>query len=88
MQSYAGHYVPAVSHRLWQYNRDEAAAGSGKKVNLKGLAIGNGLTDPVIQYAKYGDYALKNGLISETVYNRMQVCTLTDVRWRSVSDGT
>lgn len=33
----------------------------------QGLAIGNGLTEPSIQFASYGDYALQNGLISQTV---------------------
>lgn len=35
-ESYAGHYVPAVSHRIWQWNK----AGDGPKINFKGFAIG------------------------------------------------
>jgi carboxypeptidase C (cathepsin A) len=35
-ESYAGHYVPAVSHKLWSYNKNPV----GMKFNLKGLAIG------------------------------------------------
>ena len=35
-ESYAGHYVPAVSHRIWKYNQ----APSGMPINFKGLAIG------------------------------------------------
>lgn len=42
-ESYAGHYVPAVSHYIWQKNQ---ANDLSFKVPLKGLGIGNGLTDP------------------------------------------
>lgn len=35
-ESYAGHYVPAVSHRIWEYNK----APFGMPINFKGLAIG------------------------------------------------
>jgi carboxypeptidase C (cathepsin A) len=35
-ESYAGHYVPAVAHRLWQWNK----GGGRPKINLKGFAIG------------------------------------------------
>lgn len=35
-ESYAGHYVPAVSHRIWKYNQDPF----GMPINFKGLAIG------------------------------------------------
>ena len=35
-ESYAGHYVPAVSQRVWQHNK----AASGPPIALKGFAIG------------------------------------------------
>ena len=35
-ESYAGHYVPAVSHRVWKYNKQ----GGGQRIPFKGLAIG------------------------------------------------
>jgi serine carboxypeptidase-like clade 4 len=38
---------------------------------LKGFSIGNGLTDPTIQYKAYIDYALEMGLIKEDDYNRI-----------------
>lgn len=58
-ESYAGHYVPAVSHRVWLAKKK----GEGKPINIRGLAIGNGLTDPIIQYGAYADYAYMNKLI-------------------------
>ncbi|KAL3162857.1 hypothetical protein ABBQ32_009310 [Trebouxia sp. C0010 RCD-2024] len=62
-ESYAGHYVPAVSNRLFHEMKKPSAA---KKINLKGFAIGNGLTDPGIQYGAYSDYAVINNLVSPT----------------------
>lgn len=56
-ESYAGKYVPAVSHAIKDYNFK-----AQPKINLKGLAIGNGLTDPENQLL-YGDYLYQLGLI-------------------------
>lgn len=38
---------------------------------IQGFAIGNGLTDPAIQYAAYADYALDAGLIKQTEHDRI-----------------
>jgi len=43
-ESYAGHYIPAISHNFHFKHKDEI------KMNFKGLAIGNGLVDPYLQY--------------------------------------
>lgn len=55
-ESYAGHYVPAVSHYLWQQARS-----GGFKVPLKGIGIGNGLTNPEEQYKWYPEMAYDGG---------------------------
>lgn len=52
-ESYGGHYVPSVSHRVWQGNQNK----EGIHLNLKGISIGNGLTNPEIQYKYYGELA-------------------------------
>lgn len=36
---------------------------------LQGFAIGNGLTDPAIQYGAYADYALEMGIISQRAHS-------------------
>eukprot|EP00756_Hemistasia_phaeocysticola_P022623 Hpha_TRINITY_DN15845_c1_g3::TRINITY_DN15845_c1_g3_i1::g.188504::m.188504/K13289/CTSA, CPY; cathepsin A (carboxypeptidase C) len=54
-ESYAGHYVPAVSHKVWQNNQRLAAGAI--PINLKGVSVGNGLTDPEVQYKYYPDMA-------------------------------
>ncbi|CAA3000566.1 serine carboxypeptidase-like [Olea europaea subsp. europaea] len=66
-ESYAGHYIPAFAARVHQGNK----AKEGIHVNLKGFAIGNGLTDPGIQYAAYADYALDMGIITQSAHDRI-----------------
>lgn len=56
-ESYAGKYVPAISHTIHKNN-----GGAKLKINLKGLAMGNGLCDPLHQL-EYGDYLYQLGLI-------------------------
>ena len=38
----------------------------------QGFAIGNGLTNPEIQYGAYGDYALQMKLISESDHESLK----------------
>jgi len=63
-ESYAGHYVPAISYRIQQGNKRK----EGQHINLKGLAIGNGWVDPLRQYPGYPNYAYSNGLIDYVEY--------------------
>lgn len=64
-ESYAGHYVPAVAARIAEHNASEHRRTA--PIALRGLAIGNGLTEPAIQYGAYADFARDNGLISNEV---------------------
>ncbi|KAL3828493.1 hypothetical protein ACJIZ3_017295 [Penstemon smallii] len=66
-ESYAGHYIPAFASRVHQGNKNK----EGLHINLKGFAIGNGLTNPEIQYKAYTDYALDNKLITQSDYKRI-----------------
>ncbi|CAN1182306.1 Serine carboxypeptidase-like 48 [Linum perenne] len=61
-ESYAGHYIPALASRIYKGNTNK----EGIHVNLKGFAIGNGLTDPAYQYKAYPEYALAAKLISKS----------------------
>lgn len=71
-ESYAGHFVPAIAHRVYLGNRH----AEGIHINLAGIGIGNGLTNPVIQYEYYADFAYNNTygnkLVDEHVYNTMK----------------
>ncbi|KAJ4725027.1 Carboxypeptidase [Melia azedarach] len=66
-ESYAGHYIPAFAARVDQGNK----AKEGIRINLKGFAIGNGLTNPEIQYKAYTEYALNMRLIQQSDYDKI-----------------
>jgi cathepsin A (carboxypeptidase C) len=51
LSSDAGHYVPATAHRVYLGNKNLAAGDI--KINMVGMAVGNGLTDPEVQYQFY-----------------------------------
>lgn len=57
-ESYAGHYIPAIAYYLENTATDI-------NLKLKGIAIGNGLTDPFAQYPAYAPFSYENGLISK-----------------------
>ncbi|KAL9187053.1 hypothetical protein ACHAXT_010773 [Thalassiosira profunda] len=73
-ESYGGHYAPAIAHRIWKGNKDLQPGLA--TLNLKGLAVGNGLTDPEEQYKWYAEMAFKNShgmeVINEDTYNMMK----------------
>lgn len=70
-ESYGGHYVPAISNRIYKGNQNN----EGLHINLKGLGIGNGLTNPVVQYQYYPQMAMNNTYdikcVSEDAYQSM-----------------
>lgn len=57
-ESFAGHYVPATAQVIVESN-------SIYSQNLKGIGIGNGWVDPVVQYNAYAKYAYMEQLINE-----------------------
>ncbi len=69
-ESYGGHYAPAIAHRIWTGNNN--LKDGLDKLNLRGLAVGNGLTQPEEQFKWYAEMAYKNShnmpVISEETY--------------------
>lgn len=63
-ESYAGHYVPALAAELLERQAP----------NLKGILVGNGLTDPLTQYTSYQDMACGVGSGYDSVLSP-QECT-------------
>ncbi|TDH72948.1 hypothetical protein CCR75_003789 [Bremia lactucae] len=57
-ESYGGHFVPVAAHYIWKQNKINN--GTSKHINLKGIAIGNGITQASIQLPHYIDMAEKN----------------------------
>jgi cathepsin A (carboxypeptidase C) len=62
-ESYGGHYAPAIASRIFEGNNKK----EGLIINLKGVGVGNGLTDPVIQYQYYPAMAMNNSYDIKTV---------------------
>ncbi|KAG7383642.1 hypothetical protein PHYBOEH_009848 [Phytophthora boehmeriae] len=54
-ESYAGHYVPGAAHYIWEQAKQNNSGAEAKRINLQGIAIGNGWTDPVTQYLHVAD---------------------------------
>jgi len=67
-ESYGGHYVPAISAFIHQQNQQTAFP----KINLAGLAVGNGWVDPEIQAGSYGPYAYTHNLITSDDLQQVQ----------------
>jgi cathepsin A (carboxypeptidase C) len=73
-ESYAGHYVPAITHRIYMGN--QSPCDKCIHINLAGLAIGNGLTRPEEQYKWYPEMVWNNShgikVVDEEVYDAMK----------------
>lgn len=57
-ESYAGKYVPAITHKIHVENEEAKKHG----INLAGMAIGDGLCDPISMF-DYGDLLYQMGLL-------------------------
>lgn len=55
-ESYAGKYVPAIAHAI------DTAVSPRVKVNLRGIAIGDGMVDPETMF-DYADFLYQIGLV-------------------------
>lgn len=73
-ESYAGHYIPAIARRIMEENRK----GDRPILQLKGVAIGNGYTNPEIQYQSqpyyayfYCQQAFGTACVTKEVYEKM-----------------
>lgn len=59
-ESYGGHYVPAWSSAILDYN-----TGASDPLRLMGLAIGNGIVNNTVQAFSFPEFARRQGLIPE-----------------------
>eukprot|EP00262_Sarcandra_glabra_P003242 TRINITY_DN1385_c0_g1_i6.p1 TRINITY_DN1385_c0_g1~~TRINITY_DN1385_c0_g1_i6.p1 ORF type:complete len:447 (-),score=58.56 TRINITY_DN1385_c0_g1_i6:68-1408(-) len=89
-ESYAGKFIPATAYYILQQNSQMSRS---HWVNLQGVAIGNGLTDPVAQVATHAETAYFSGLINEkqkTYVEGLQseaVRLIQEGKWSEASDA-
>ncbi|KAK7362563.1 hypothetical protein VNO77_04679 [Canavalia gladiata] len=76
-ESYAGKFVPAIGYYILKKN---AQLEVSERVNLAGVAIGDGSTDPVTQVTAYALHAYFVGLINERQKNEVEKAQLEAVR--------
>ncbi|KAJ4460845.1 hypothetical protein PAPYR_2664 [Paratrimastix pyriformis] len=87
-ESYAGKYIPALGARIDAENR----RGGLPFINLKGLAIGDGLVDPITQIGAYADVLGSFGMAGDAevtaiaaVQQRCQAA-IAQAQWREAGD--
>jgi len=64
-ESYAGHYIPAISAYIVKQNN--------KDINFQAAAIGNGLVSAYWQYPQYNVFAYENKIITKTQYDTLKI---------------
>ncbi|CAL9077807.1 unnamed protein product [Musa acuminata var. zebrina] len=65
-ESYAGHYVPQLSEKIFDENKK---ASKENYINFKGFIIGNALMDDDTDQTGMVDYAWDHAVISDRVYH-------------------
>ncbi|KAL5975396.1 hypothetical protein ACLOJK_019718 [Asimina triloba] len=89
-ESYAGKYVPAIGYYILEQNMKLPAS---KRVNLQGVAIGNGLTHPIAQVATHAATAYFSGLINAMQKEQLEALQAEAIRltregkWRNATDA-
>ncbi|KAJ4780781.1 Carboxypeptidase [Rhynchospora pubera] len=88
-ESYGGKFVPSLGYHILRQNKHVL---SNLRINLKGIAIGNGLTHPVTQVATHADSVYYTGLINEEQKGHLESRQLAVVKliiahkWKEASD--
>ncbi|RZF45368.1 hypothetical protein LSTR_LSTR002811 [Laodelphax striatellus] len=88
-ESYAGKYIPAFAHTIHEQNQK---ANDIIKINLRGLFIGNGWSDPV-NMLKYDNYLYELGLIDANAKvefsnaQRLAVDLIENEKWEEAAEA-
>ncbi|XP_072987359.1 serine carboxypeptidase-like 34 [Typha latifolia] len=69
-ESYAGHYVPQLSEKIFDENKKASPANF---INFKGFMIGNALMDDETDQIGMVDYAWDHAVISDRVYHDVKI---------------
>ncbi|KAK4342999.1 hypothetical protein RND71_038815 [Anisodus tanguticus] len=76
-ESYAGKYVPAFGYYTLKKNE---GLPKSRRLNLAGVAIGNGLTDPETQVGTHALSAYYSGLINEKQREKLEMLQKEAIR--------
>ncbi len=79
-ESFAGVYVPMLATNILRGNE----AGH-PEIRLRGIGVGDGWVDPIVQQATYGDYAYAHGLVGRV--EREEVDCLYAACARAIEDS-
>ena len=75
-ESFGGHYVTAIAHKIVEMNRANLEKKNLFVIPLRGIAIGNGMTNTLEQLKWYPEMAFNSStapsIISESVYLEMK----------------
>ncbi|ORZ17548.1 Alpha/Beta hydrolase protein [Lobosporangium transversale] len=78
-ESYAGKYIPALAYGIMESNKDRSKDKRNRDSKckqilfpLKGIALGNSLTDPISQVQVHADHAYYMGLITKKQADKMR----------------
>ncbi|XP_022189329.2 venom serine carboxypeptidase [Nilaparvata lugens] len=88
-ESYAGKYIPAFAHTIHEQNQQ---TNDILKINLQGLFIGNGWSDPV-NMLKYDNYLYELGLIDSNAKvefanaQRSAVQLIEEEKWEEAAEA-
>lgn len=80
-ESMGGHYVPSVANYIWQQQHEHVfkpGCSDLIPINLKGIAIGSGFTDPIQVQTHFGDMVVNNyniTLVNDTMVQAMSQAT-------------
>ena len=70
-ESYGGVYVPYLTYYIWQHNQENAANDDVFKPNIKGFAVGNGVTNWEYDTTQaYVDMAYWHSLMDEAMHDK------------------
>ncbi|XVE93332.1 hypothetical protein REPUB_Repub01dG0182900 [Reevesia pubescens] len=64
-ESYAGHYIPQLAHKILENNKN---TNINSVIKLQGIAMGNALIDSETSYKGMYDFFWTHGLISDEVH--------------------
>eukprot|EP01094_Clydonella_sp_ATCC50884_P001464 TRINITY_DN11090_c0_g1_i2.p1 TRINITY_DN11090_c0_g1~~TRINITY_DN11090_c0_g1_i2.p1 ORF type:complete len:471 (+),score=135.73 TRINITY_DN11090_c0_g1_i2:39-1415(+) len=67
-ESYGGIYVPTLAYLVHEKNQDP----SNPKLNLKGVLVGNGVTDEEYDATSFPVFAYNHGLYSDTIHKELE----------------